>query len=98
MSRSYKRNNWTGFSCADSDKEWKRGNNRRFRRKRAEMRSNVLKKDFDGIEDDEFDKIDMRQLSDEWASAKDGRQLWDEESFEPEERKRWFNKKGKLRK
>ena len=98
MSRSYKRNNWTGWTCADSDKEWKQDNNRRFRRKRSECRNRVMKKDFDSIEDDEFDKIDMRMIADAWMSSKDGKQLWDVENFDPEKRKRWFNNKGKLRK
>ena len=57
-----------------------------------------MKKDYDSIEDDEFDKIDMRMVADSWMSSKDGKQLWDTENFDPEKRKRWFNKKGKLRK
>ena len=88
MSRSYKRNNWTGYSCAESDKDWKRSNNRRFRRKETMC-----------VDEDDFDKIeDVRVTSDPWSSAKDGKTLWEPDFWEPEKRRKYFNRKGKLRK
>ena len=88
MSRSYKRNNWTGYSCAESDKDWKRDNNRRFRRKQ-----NMC------VDEDDFDKIeDMDSVSDRWSAPKDGKMMFEPEFCVPEKRRKYFNRKGKLRK
>ena len=88
MSRSYKKHNYSGWSCAESDKDWKTANHRRFRRKEHVCR-----------EEDEFDKIvDIRSVSNSYDAPKDGKQFWDDDLIEDEWCRKFYNKKGKLRK
>ena len=51
-------------------------------------------------EEEEFDNIaDIRLVSDEWLSMKDGKGRWNPEDVDDVERRnKFFNKKGKLRK
>lgn len=87
MSRSYKKHNVLGYG-SDSDKDWKQEYNRRFRRRASKAR-----------EEEEFDDIaDIKCVSNVWLSSKDGKGRWNPWDVDEEERPKYFNKKGKLRK
>lgn len=71
MSRSLKKNPFTGWSCKASDKKDKQLANRRFRRKVNLMLG------IGNIEDEVFP--DILEISDKSQFAKDGKQYFDDE-------------------
>jgi len=89
MSRSYKRNNYTGYA-SDSDKSWKQSYNRKSRRRNGH----------DLNAQDDFDDYPREQklygCSDVWTSNKDGKCYLPRNPGKGGDSR--FNKQGKLRK
>ena len=70
MSRSRRKRPFTGWAVADSDKEDKQISNRRLRRiSKVELS--------DGWDDEDFILPDIREVSNVYFFAKDGKQMFD---------------------
>ena len=68
MARSYRKHPCFGWSCAESDKDWKVSAHRRWRRKNRQL---LLQLWYQGKE---VLLLRLREVSDVWKSNKDGRQ------------------------
>lgn len=89
MARSYKKHNFTGLTCKDSEKKDKRFANRRFRRANHQVKA-----------DEDTEAADfklMRECSNVWDFSKDGKLYVSTKSIRAS---KFFKatKKGKLRK
>lgn len=68
MARSRRKNPCFGWTCAESDKEWKVDANRRCRRKNKQLLSQLW------YQGKEIVLLGIREVSDVWKSRKDGKQ------------------------
>ena len=72
MSKSRRKNPYTGWATADSEKEWKRKQQRKLRKKVKQRMQNM---DFEEFENEFLE--DLKEISDVWTGPKDGKQRFD---------------------
>ena len=75
MARSRRKNPCFGWSCAESDKDWKQDANRRWRRKNKQLLSQLF------YQGKEIILFRLREVSDVWKSNKDGKQRLNPEEY-----------------
>ena len=75
MSRSRRKSPWMGVTCADSEKWDKRFANRKLRKKVKQQLSQFTEGD------DELLFPKLREVSEEWMFAKDGRQRINDDKY-----------------
>ena len=68
MARSYRKNPCFGWTCAESDKDWKVDAHRRWRRKNKQLLKQLW------CYGKEIVLLGLREVSDVWLSRKDGKQ------------------------
>jgi len=77
MTRSRRKNPCFGWTCAESDKEWKVDANRRWRRKNRQLLRQLW------YQGQEIILLKLHEVSDMWNSRKDGKQ-WVDPKKNPE--------------
>ena len=75
MARSYRKNPCFGWSCAESDKDWKVGAHRRWRRKNKQLLMQLWRYGKEII------LLRLREVSDIGSSNKDGKQRIDPKKY-----------------